>query len=181
MLRIRLLSLFCVTGLFIGCVTHRRVVVETAVGPSPFEKSNGAAQGELIVYSGLELAPGYDPDEQWHSAYELFLADGTLLRKVENKTGPRKLDPETVELSPGNYRAVMRTLPSGFIDLILVIEGGKSTVVCLDGTRLIGRRKAAPSDLVYLPNGSVVGWRAAPPNVPVLRPQIGDMSPQESA
>ena len=154
------LPLVCLIALSSGCALDRQIIIQTPVGPPPFIEATRASQGELVVYSELELSNSYDIEQQYHSGYKLYSSDGTFLQYVENKIGARFEEPVTVSLPPGSYKVVARTAPIGTLSVPVLIEAGKRTVVCLDGTRLARRRRASNSDLVRLPDGSIIGWRA---------------------
>jgi len=144
-----------------GCAFNRPLVLQTAVGPSPFETGTGSPEGRLAVYSALDTGFSSDPDASTHhSDYRIYSADGKQLKYVHNWVGTFIEDPAVVSLAPGRYNVVARAAASGTVTVPIVIEAGKTTSVHLDGSKLADGRKTSDSALVRLPDGWIVGWRA---------------------
>jgi len=151
----------CLVVLASGCAANRHVVLQTAVGPPPFETRTGAPEGKLTVYSALDTGLSSDPDASTHhSDYRIYSADGKQLKYVHNWVGTFIEDPAVVSLAPGRYSVVARAAASGTVTVSIVIEAGKTTSVHLDGSKLADGRKTSDSDIVRLPDGWTVGWRA---------------------
>ena len=102
-----------------------------------------------------------DPDASiHHSDYRIFSADGKQSKYVHNWVGTFIEDPAVVSLAPGRYIVAARAVASGTVTVPVIIEVGKTTSVHLDGSKLATGRKTSESDLVRLPDGWIVGWRA---------------------
>jgi hypothetical protein len=83
-----------------------------------------------------------------------------VIERVANQAGSFNANPATVRLSPGEYHVKALVARGGFVIVPVVIEAGKKTVVYLDGEAL-PQNPSANDDFVRLPDGHVVGWRAA--------------------
>src|SRR5438477_13105795 len=144
-----------------GCAFNRDLVLQTTVGPPPFETGTGSPEGRLAVYSTLDTGLSSDPDATaHHSDYRIYSADGKQLKYVHNWVGTFIEDPAVVSHAPGRYNVVARAAASGTVTVPIVIEAGKTTSVHLDGSKPADGRKPSESELVRLPDGWVVGWRA---------------------
>jgi len=144
-----------------GCAYNRPLVLQTAVGSSPFETGTGSPEGRLAVYSTVDTGLSSDPDATaHHSDYRIYSADGKQLKYVHNWVGTFIEDPAVVSHAPGRYNVVARAAASGTVTVPIFIETGKTTSVHLDGSKLTDGRKTSDSDLVRLPDGWIVGWRA---------------------
>ncbi len=78
------------------------------MGPAPAVASD---DGELIVYSADDAIDTADSEHPHHRRYVIRAADGSVLRSIENQTGPFGQDPEDVTLPPGRYAITVR--PNG--------------------------------------------------------------------
>ena len=155
-------TLVCSIALASGCAFSRQVVLDNAVGPPLLLAENRAAEGRLIVYSGFEVGGGsVDSDCNHHSDYKIYSLDGTLLKYVSNKVSNIMEDPATVSLPPGRYKVFAKAAAFGMVTVPVVIEAGKTTPIHLDGSELTGGRQTSTNDFVRLPDGLIIGWRAA--------------------
>jgi hypothetical protein len=156
-----------VLALFLSaCAPARENVVLAPVGPSPIEPARSTSQGELVVYSKLE-SPMSSSDEEailHHADYKIYLAEGTLVKSVRNQVGYLSKDPAPVSLPPGRYTVVADAARPGIVTVPVVIEAGKTTAVHLDGSEPDQGKSAGGSDLVHLPDGTIVGWGARDEN-----------------
>ncbi len=142
-----------------ACSSSRQHVRVAPVGPAPqVAEKVQTPQGWLVVYSALDSGDftGEDQVIPHHSAYEIFSSDGKRLKYVPNDV----LDPDAVRLPPGNYKIVASATDYRAVTVPVVIETGKVTVVHLDGSQPTIERPTPASDLVQLPGGLIVGWRA---------------------
>jgi hypothetical protein len=93
-----------------------------------------------------------------HTAYTLEDAAGKSLREIDNRTGLFDSQPALVPLPAGRYQ-VRALAPGGsYVVVPVVVEANRTTVVDLDGTAV--PQGVADADMVRLPDGHVVGWRA---------------------
>ena len=135
------------------------------VGPETHtHNSTAPAEGTLMVFSGVEVHQSSDPtnDYRQYSDYEIWSADGAKrVQLVRNHQLPFTDDkPAPVKLAAGRYLVKAR---GNFYNVSVPVVIGKYrvTTVHLDGKQGPGLDKAhASPDLVYLPDGSVVGPRA---------------------
>ena len=155
-----LLPICCVV-LGSSCAFNRDVVLQTAVGPPPFKQASHMPEGELVVYSAFDPGMTSDPDASTHhSDYRIYSADGKQLQYVHNWVGTFIEDPAVVSLAPGRYNVEARAAASGAVTVPVMIEAGKTTSVHLDRSNLADGRQPSESELVRLPDGWIVGWRA---------------------
>jgi hypothetical protein len=116
----------------------------------------------LVVYSAFETGMTADIDTRTahHSDYWIQLPDGKPLEHVNNWVGTFIEDPTVVTLAPGHYYVLARVANSGMVKFPVSIEAGKTTAVHLDGSKLAQPQSVGGSDLVRLPDGTIVGWGA---------------------
>jgi hypothetical protein len=93
-----------------------------------------------------------------HTNYEIDSADGTLYQEVSNGDD----EPTRVILPKGIYTVVASSDTSGEVSVPVAIEAGNITVVRLETEKKWKEASAGiPSaDLVRLPNGQPIGFRA---------------------
>jgi hypothetical protein len=144
---------------FAGCVASQPMVVPETVGPPIVRRSVEPIGGRLLVYTATESEHG-NSDSEVHSPYEIHAESGELLQRVSNR-GPGQT-PTPVQLPVGRYRISARALNSGRLEIAIVVEQAKTTTLFLDGSGADLVHRAALSDLVRLPNGLIVGFRAQP-------------------
>lgn len=95
-----------------------------------------------------------------HSGYKIYSLEGKALKYVDNRVHTFSGDPATVSLPPGKYKVVARAATFGMVTVAVVIEAGKTTFVHLDGSELASGQQGSASELVRLPDGLIIGWRA---------------------
>jgi len=136
-------------------VGPRRIPPETEIGP----------RGSLVVYSAFETVNAFsDAEQRRHSDYDLRSVGGELIQRVVNHEQSLGEDPAIVKLVPGRYSITARASNSRRVDVPVVIEAEKTTCVRLDGSEPIGSSRVAASEMVRLPDGTPVGWRAKSPD-----------------
>jgi len=144
--------------LLASCVSAPPTIVHETVGPGP-TVVNEEHNGFLKVYSATEwMADDDGPSLLKYTNYQIDAADGTLFKEVPN--GDQ--DPTRVILPKGTYTVVAQSDTSGMVSVPVAIETGKTTVVHLEREKdwkeaPVGIRSA---DLVRLPNGQPIGFRA---------------------
>jgi hypothetical protein len=70
--------------------------------------------------------------------------------------------PTSVQLAAGSYHVVARANGYGLVTVPVVIQGGKETVIHLDGGgSWPNREEMIQAGAVQLPDGRVVGWAAS--------------------
>ncbi len=132
------------------------------VGPEPFATAAYAnGQGGLKVYTRTHEY--YEDDQSYfpHTDYEIYTADGQHLRHVWNHQYYEDERPAVVTLPPGEYVVKAWADFYGLVSVPVVIKPNETTRVILQpGWKPLGT--IAQSDLVQIPNGYFVGWRAGP-------------------
>ena len=151
-----------------GACAHRSIVeVADAVGP-PRPSARPPALGFLRVYTPTREYQDEQTFYYPHRSYRILASNGRLLEWVPNADDPWDETPARVELPPGTYRVRSETLRSGIAEIPVAIEVGRTTEVYLDGSFERKRREgsgaphvaAARDDLVRLPDGEIIGFRA---------------------
>ena len=123
-----------------------------------------SSNGTLVVYSAYKRNADFnsrDPYRQEYSDYKILTADGKLFRNVHNNSGTIFEDALTVELAPGDYRVVARSNGFGYVTVPVVIEAKQNTVLRLDGSPWPDGSTSDPANAVRLPDGHIIGWKAA--------------------
>jgi hypothetical protein len=162
-----ILSISCLIGglVLAGCATGHRNLTLDSVGPAPAQPSVASADGTLTVYSGFKVNADFnstDPNHREYSNYKIFAADGKLLQLVQNDTGLAQGSPAPISLAPGNYRVVARANGYGIVTVPVVIQAGNLTIVHLEGGYVWpDKSEFNQTNTVRLPDGGIVGWRAA--------------------
>lgn len=87
-----------------------------------------AASGRLVVRTERFESKPDDVSYWLHSPYELYDAQGSLVRRVRNHRSDRDESPEVVELPPGKYR-VRAEEPKRIIEVTVAVESGRVTEV----------------------------------------------------
>ena len=135
-------------------------IVLTPVGPGPFvngASSNG--KGDLEVYT--ETEEFYEDEMSYfpHTDYEIYTPDGECLKHVWNHQNHEDEHPATVTLPPGRYVVRAWADLHGLVEVPVVIRPNETTRVVLQPGWKPGET-VPKSDLVQMPNGYFVGWRA---------------------
>lgn len=157
-------------ALLAGCTFAQRALVLGPVGPSVAQSQNIDSKGTLVVYSALDV---HEPDMsgfgdvQRHSDYKLFTEDGKLLQFVHNHPHHLDEEPAPVRLPAGRYRVVADSNGYGVVTVLVVIEASQTTTVHLEGGGSWPNEAAfTKANSVRLPDGQVVGYRAAEERIP---------------
>lgn len=146
--------------LVVGCASAPPLALDR-VGPATELASARSNEGNLVVYSAWSpLMNMVDPDTPLHSDYAVLSSDGTIFRKVKNWQSKVLRDPASVSLPPGLYTVEADAADHGKVRVPVLIEAHRMTIIHLDGEPDGGFKGIAKSELVSLPDGYVVGWRA---------------------
>lgn len=161
-----------------GCRTTKQGVVLDPVGPPVLSKTKISTQGTLVVYSAQEVDADFnarDPYRPEYSDYKIFTPDGNLLRRIHNNSGTLLQDPLPVSLPSGRYRVVALANGYGFVTVPVDIQPDQTTELHLeeDGDWPEGPT-ANQTNVVRLPDGQVVGWKASP-GMPTTEASQGDL------
>lgn len=149
-----------------GCAAYPPIVLRDPVGPLHSHRGSTGMQGTLIVYSATRVATSDQSEYPVHTAYTIYDPGHNIIRRVDNMAGLFSQEPAKVSLPAGAYRVKALAVDSGYVDVPVVIEPRRTTVVDLDGTALPqGARASADSrgngPWIRLPNGHVVGSQAS--------------------
>ena len=141
-----------------GCAFSPDLVLGP-VGPAKPVLMPAAPSGTLVVFSELESSI-LNSDYANHGNYRIYTTDGKEIRHVVNYVSPVLEDPVEVQLPPGACLIKARAANYGPVYVRVIIEKDNVTTVHLDGSDVPERKYASKSQLVSLPNGTVVGWAA---------------------
>ncbi|NBV22623.1 MAG: hypothetical protein EBS05_12000 [Proteobacteria bacterium] len=144
------------------CACAGAPVTVAPVGP-PARLGTSRGSGQLIVYSATEekevgkMSPYYLRTE-----YVINRPDGKLFKWVPNHTGNMDQTTQVVALPAGNYEVVALSESYGRVHVPIVIKGGQTTEVDLEGRWAKRGHATSEAPVVRLPNGQVIGWSASP-------------------
>ena len=132
--------------------------------------STTTGTGDLIVYSAT-YAPTLEQSEYTaHTNYTIATPDDKVIQRVANATGSFASRPARVSLPAGEYHVRAQYEGGRFVTVSIVIEPGKTTVLDLEGegSKQASATKTTPAtetakEIIRLPNGKAVGWRATGP------------------
>jgi len=147
-------------SLLTGCAPTP--VVLAPVGPNPMGYSGTGSNGQLLVYSAWQgHGEGNNPCYYQHSDYYIYQTSGKLVRHLENIVGHYAQSPRPEFLPAGNYIVQARAKGYGnvWIKVPVVIQDGQTTRIHLDNGWSVPAG-AAKTELVNVPSGYPVGWRA---------------------
>jgi hypothetical protein len=162
------LTLIAASALWSGCATGKDDLVLDTAGPSPDQaQANNSTNGTLVVYSAFKRNADFGsraPNSPEYSDYKIFTTDGEILRKVHNNSGTILQDAVPVELSPGKYHIMTHANGYGrYVVVPVVIAAGQTTILHLEGGGFWPDESAFnKTNAVRLPDGLVIGWKAAP-------------------
>lgn len=153
----------CLAGIFAaavsltGCATSQRLTVAEPVGAGEPEAK---ATGSLKIYTATEQQEvGEDTYYYPHTGYVIYNERGEKVMYVENHVGIMDESPSIARLPAGAYVAVAEADGCGRVRIPLVISANRTTVIHLDGDWK-PPQNAQSSDLVRLPDGEAIGWKA---------------------
>jgi hypothetical protein len=151
-----------------GCATAP--VVLAPVGPNPAGGERAASTGSLQVFSRMvqqsdDQNLGGDGVSVWyqHADYDIYNARGQRVKHVDNSAGHYETAPRIVNLPPGSYMVAAEAEDAVRVRVPVKIERGRTSRIHLDDNWK--PPATAPRDeLVNMPSGSPVGWRAGSPD-----------------
>jgi hypothetical protein len=132
------------------------------VGPDPTAYTGAGPTGRLVVYSAWQgHGEGNNPSFYQHADYYIYNPQGRLIRHVDNTIGHYEQVPRPVSLPAGKY--VVQSWAKGFgnewVKVPVVIRPGETTKIHLDDGWSIPSG-VSPMEVVSVPHGYPVGWRA---------------------
>ena len=154
----RFYTLAAITPLLTSCAS--RPIELSTVGPGPTAYlASSPGKGDLKVFTQTEE---YYEDEMSyfpHTDYQIYTLDGKRLKLVWNHQTHEDPDPAVVSLPPGEYKVKAWAECYGAVTVPVLIRTNQTTRVILQpGWK--PEQTVRSSDLVQMPNGYFVGWRA---------------------
>ena len=160
----RSIALLIVVGLLplmTSCASSGGPLALGPVGPETSKYIETPSTGYLKVYSATEDHNNGDTHYFPHTSYSVYSEDGKIVKKVANAISIHDEDPALAEVPAGTYTVLAESEYYGMVKVKVVIEPGKLTTVNLEYNKPSPRDASkSNNDLVRLPNGSIVGWRA---------------------
>jgi len=157
------------TGI-VSCLTAGMVLLTSCasqplalgpVGPGPGgSRASSISKGDLQVFTETEEyyldQMSYFP----HTDYQIYSLEGKHLRRVWNHQTHEDERPAIVSLPPGMYLVKAWAEFYGVVTVPVSIKSNQTTTVVLQPGWNPGK-PVASADLVQMPDGYFVGWRAA--------------------
>jgi hypothetical protein len=158
------LALSAILLILAGCVSLRPdLILADLVGPPGGLAGQPSENGKLVVYTAIEPTTFVENPFFYHRAfYVIYDAKGGILRQVPSSKDDLFPPPAPVELPPGGYRIAGKAAKYGLVSVPVVIKGGQTTPVYLDGQSHPEIQSTDPRRAVTLPKGEFVGWKAGP-------------------
>lgn len=156
-------SIFVLLGtglisLLVGCSST--LVVLAPVGPNPVGVESMVSQGKLQVFSDLVgRTEGDNPTWYQHTAYYIYDLHGKMVRHVDNTIGRYEQAPCQVALPAGRYLVKAKANDFLWAAVPVTIERGRMTKVHL-AENWKPPLNTPKRELVSMPNGNPIGWRA---------------------
>ena len=157
-------ALLTAATLWSGCASAQHGLTLDPVGPPSVQSTVPNDNGTLVVFSAYDVtAPGTGDYEHRHhySDYKILSPDGKLLQNVHNDSNSVLREAARVKLPAGTYRVVAHANGYGMVTVPVVIEKNQVTTVHLEGGGSWENDVADnQANVVRLPDGRIVGWRA---------------------
>lgn len=145
----------------VGCASRPAVIVNESVGPDLARPRVNLSKGngELVVYTALEVADPASSDFPTHESYEIYDMDGNLVRRVDNRSGPFYQNPKPVSLPAGKYQVQAPATNHGRVSVSVVVKEAETTTLDLDASHFRQHKPTGAGQWVRLPSGEVIGMR----------------------
>lgn len=162
----RNIRFFLAASMILGLAGCASPVILAPVGPNPVGRESVASMGALQVFT--RVVEQFDDQNQagdgvsgWpqHSDYVIYNLHGKRVKHVYNSIGHYETAPRIVTLPPGRYIVAAEANETLRVRVPVEIERGRVSRIHLDncwkppGT-------TPKIELVSMPSGSPVGWRA---------------------
>ncbi len=147
--------------LLIACTSQPIALAPVGPHPTPWSHIQPAVgRGELQVFTETDEYE-FDHDVPYfpHRDYQIYTQDGQRLRRVWNSQDHEDEMPAIVNLPAGRYMIKADAEFYGTVSVPVVIRPNQLTKVILQPGWNPGNA-VATSDLVEMPNGYFIGWRA---------------------
>jgi hypothetical protein len=159
---IKTLSCVALMAALAGCASQQpSVAVNEPVGPdlAPARIHTNNGQGQLVVYTALEVDNPTTSDFPTHAGYEIDDTGGKLVRHVDNRSGSFYQAPVSVSLPPGEYKVKALATNHGIVTVPIIVKENKVTTLDLQGTHFSQHKPTGAGQWVRLPSGEVIGMR----------------------
>lgn len=161
-----------------GCASSE-TRVSSPLGPRPGAITSTEPSGALQVFSARQKADSdinfeeffageaalREFDEPAHTDYSLYSKTGEFLRRVQNARDCQDAEPTLLRLPAGHYQVKAEAegprCQRTTVIVPVIVEAGRTTRVHL-GAPWKPNDSIAEAEIVHLPNGQPVGWRATP-------------------
>jgi len=141
----------------LGCSSQSGLTVTEPVGPGI---STTGRNGALQIYTATEEHPDGDNTYYYpHTGYHIYDDAGKEIKYVFNHVGTMDETPSVVDLSPGSYKVAAQAEAYGRVRIPVIIKARCTTIIHLErGWK--PPENAKDADLVRMPDGQPIGWRA---------------------
>jgi hypothetical protein len=116
-------------------------------------------QGQLVVYSALEVVNPDSSDFPTHASYNIYDADGNFVKHVDNRSGTFYEAPAAISLPTGKYKVKAPATNHGLVSVAVIIKEGETTTLDLDASHFRQHKPTGAGQWVRLPSGEVIGMR----------------------
>jgi hypothetical protein len=127
------------------------------VGPAPRTSASPESAGFLVVYSAWSNFVDQGSTAH-HSRYIVKSDGGSMSKEVINHADRFDEGPIQLPLAPGAYHVSARSAHYGRVNVPVIIEPRRTTIVYLDGRAHPDEKAAEQASAVRLPDGEIVGW-----------------------
>jgi hypothetical protein len=132
-----------------------------AIGPGTVDKAGKGPDGYLEVFTATRTVDAdFHNYFELHDGYDIKDTSGETIKFVANHDSNIDEGVDQVSLRPGKYILVARSTWCGLMKIPVEIVQGRLTEVHLDGNNWSPVPRPAASQLVFLPNGEVAGWKS---------------------
>ncbi len=145
-----------------SCATSGPYLIPEAVGPPLGVRSYGK-EGMLQVFSSTTQVNDGGIFYLPHTSYRIYSTNGSFIKFVRNHTASTDQRPEMVKLPAGDCSVTATCDGMGVVKVPVTISGSQVTAVYLDNSPMKEAQGADEKQLVHLPNGKIVGWKAQAP------------------
>ena len=154
-----------IVPLLVGCSSAP--IVLNSVGPPPFGNASYCGRGFLRVFTAVDTCVmGENTYYYPHTGYSIYTESGKLWKYIPNHTANVDETPAWVTIPAGKYLVkadanfdVWGTVAYP-VTVPVVIQEDQTTELHLDANWK-APANASTNELVYLPSGKAVGWRAS--------------------
>jgi hypothetical protein len=145
-----------------GCSSPSQLTTVERVGPAPRTNTSSESAGYLEVYSAWSNFVDQGSTAH-HSRYIVKSDGGSMSKEVINHADRFDEGPIQLPLAPGAYHVSARSAHYGRVNVPVIIEPRRTTIVYLDGRAHPAEKAAEQASAVRLPNGEIVGWSSTQP------------------